>query len=344
MKFNISTSYNLDVLNFMNVLTGDDFYVKRHNKAYELFGRSLSENSKRCIKKAVTIKGNYMLGPFLSLVISAVPNFNRRSLINLVQAPLGLRLHFSRYPYFNAEEWVKNEPLFDVFLPVLNELKAQNFRDYWESERLPLIKKYKNKLHTFVKKVQIGNEIEVMLGPGSTLESITVYVCTFAAPHGIKLCGPKYITDVQFPQEITVGTAVHEMFHPPYDAKSLEELEHVGKDPLLVRAFEIKNPLYGYSTMEAFIEENVVEAMALFVCRKIGLGGKYKNPYTYLETHDDGSHVLSVVLLNYFEKYPKSKNQSFQEYFRELLQVLPVGSLQKEYERIQIEHSASMKD
>jgi hypothetical protein len=159
-------------------------------------------------------------------------------------------------------------------------------------------------------------------------------VCAFAAPHGISLCGPKYITDVHFSQEVTIGTVIHEMFHPPYDATSLKELEQLGKDPLLVKAFAMKNPVYGYPTMEAFIEENVVEAMALYVCRKMGLN-LYEDPYTYLKMHDDGSHVLSSVLLTYFETYPKSKNQEFQEYFKEVLHLLPIGSLQKEYERIQ---------
>ena len=74
-NFRICTSYNLELLNVMNVLTGDSSYIKRHKEAYNRFGVNLSENSKNCLTKAVNIFGNTMLGPFLSNVISAVPNF-----------------------------------------------------------------------------------------------------------------------------------------------------------------------------------------------------------------------------------------------------------------------------
>lgn len=50
--------------------------------------------------------------------------------------------------------------------------------------------------------------------------------------------------------------------------------------------------------------------------------------------HDDGSHVLSVVLLDYFKRYPKPKNQKFHDYFRMLMGILPIGSLNQEYNKI----------
>jgi hypothetical protein len=83
--------------------------------------------------------------------------------------------------------------------------------------------------------------------------------------------------------------------------------------------------------MEGFIEENIVEAMAIFICHKLGLE---KEPFAYFAKHDGGTHMLSVVLFEYFSRYPKSSNQTFEEYFRDLFKVLPVGSLDREYEAI----------
>jgi len=171
-----------------------------------------------------------------------------------------------------------------------------------------------------------------MLGRGQAPESITVYLCAFAAPHGIKICGPNYISDIAFSKDITLGIAVHEMFHPPYDARNLDpELERLGEDPLLQHAFKTKDPKYGYATMTGFIEENVVEAMAISICHKIGLED---DPLGYFEKHDDGSHMLSVVLFDAFSKHPKSIEQPFEDYFRDLLDLLPVGSLDREYKAI----------
>ena len=104
---------------------------------------------------------------------------------------------------------------------------------------------------------------------------------------------------------------------------------------ILRHAFETKDPRFGYATMAGFIEENVVEAMAIFICHKIGLE---KDPIGYFAKHDGGSHMLSVVLFEYFGKYPKSSEQSFEAYFLELFQKMPVGSLDRIYQAIMNEY------
>jgi hypothetical protein len=110
-----------------------------------------------------------------------------------------------------------------------------------------------------------------------------------------------------------------------HDARNLEsELAELGVDSLLKRAFEAKDPKYGYPTMTGFIEENVVEAMALFTCERIGLEA---DPLDYLASHDESSHVLSVILLEYSKRYPKPRNQTFHECFGHLLKRMPIGNL-----------------
>ena len=41
-------------------------------------------------------------------------------------------------------------------------------------------------------------------------------------PHGMKLLGTRFITDVSGPVSIVVRTAGHEMFHPPFDRQDAE--------------------------------------------------------------------------------------------------------------------------
>jgi len=332
MKFNVRYSYNLDLLNLINVLTADDFYLGWHKGIFELFGEPLSKKSKGCIKEAVEINGSAMLGPLLSLIISAVPNFEKRSIVRMLSDIDYLHSHFKSFVYYKAEKWTEHVSILCLLLTVIKELETKGFREYWKKERLPLIKRSQRQFRSYANKYHIDDEIEFMLGIGQAPESITVYLCTFAAPHGIKICGPRYLTDIVFPKEISLGIAIHEMFHPPYNAKNLEkELQRLGNDPLLKHAFETKDPRFGYPTMEGFIEENVVEAMAIFICHKLGLE---KDPLDYFAKHDGGSHMLSVVLFEYFKRYPKSRNQIFEEYFQELLQVLPIGSLDSEYKTI----------
>jgi len=332
MNFFVHTSYNLDLLNFINILTGEKFYLDRHEGIYERFGENLSSESKAFIKEAVKINGSVMLGPILSLVISAVPNFEKRSIIKMFEDAALLENCLKDYQYYDEEIWSERKSLFDTLIPVIQELEGKGFLKFWREERLPAIKKQQRQLRTYAKDFHLDKEIELMLGKGQAPKSITVYLCSFAAPHGIKICGPRYISDIAFSKDTTLGIAVHEMFHPPYDAQNLgPELTRLGNDPLLQHAFKTKDPKYGYSTMTGFIEENVVEAMAIFICHRIGLED---DPFGYFEKHDEGSHMLSVVLFDYFGKYPKSIEQPFEAYFKELLARMPVGSLDQEYEAL----------
>jgi len=332
MNFLVTYSYNLDLLNFLNILTGEKFYLNRHEGTYELFGEQLSSRSKASLKEAVRINGSAMLGPILSLVISAVPNFENRSILSMLADPAFLESCLKQYQYYDKGIWSEKAPIFEMIIPVLQELEDIGFKEYWQQERLPAIKQMQRKLQIYAKEFHLDKEIKQMLGQGHAPESITVYLCSFAAPHGIKICGPKYISDISFSMETTLGIAVHEMFHPPYDARNLQnELEILGNDPLLQHAFKTKDPKYGYPTMTGFIEENVVEAMAIFICHKIGLE---EDPLGYFKKHDEGSHMLSVVLFEAFSKHPKSIEQPFEDYFRELLAKLPIGSLDLEYSAI----------
>lgn len=332
MRFKVHYSYNLDLLNFVNILTGSDLYTNWHKGIYERFRPLLSTSAMKSLENSVEKNGSTMLGPLMSLVVSAVPRFERRSILRMLSDTELLRESFSRYSYYNEDTWDAKAELFGTLLPLIDELENSGFREYWKDERLPLIKQKQRRFQAYASTFHLDGEIELMLGRGSAPESVTVYLCTFAAPHGIKICGPRYITDVVFPREASLGIAVHELFHPPYDASHLEtELEGLGKDPLLQHAFETKDPRFGYSTMTGFIEENVVEAMAIHICHKIGLE---KDPLKYFAEHDGGSHMLSVVLFDYFGKFPKSAEQSFEAYFIELLKELPVGSLDQEYKRI----------
>lgn len=83
LEFNVCYSYNLDLVNLLNVLTAEEIYVRQHSTIFTLFGERLSEESKGCIEKAVLINESAMLGPLLSLVISAVPDFEQRSIVGM---------------------------------------------------------------------------------------------------------------------------------------------------------------------------------------------------------------------------------------------------------------------
>ena len=124
IKFNVRYSNNLDLLNLMNVLTGEEFYVNWHKDISKLFGEQLSDYSKSCVKEAVEIMGSAMLGPYLSLVVSAVPNFEKRTITCMFSNTDFLRERFANFSYYDEKKWPDYASVFSVLLPVVNELES----------------------------------------------------------------------------------------------------------------------------------------------------------------------------------------------------------------------------
>ena len=49
----------------------------------------------------------------------------------------------------------------------------------------------------------------------------------YSQPHGIKVAGTRFLTDVAWPFEIVLQNAVHKMMHPPYDLANNDELRNL---------------------------------------------------------------------------------------------------------------------
>ncbi len=330
-QFGVRWSYGLDVANFLNLLTGDPFYVSRHPEAHAAWAPRLSETAREGIRAAVELKGGSMLGPYLAYLSSAVPGFDQMDLDALLREPAE---RFAAWPIYSAENWALARQVSDALLPVVDELEELGFRSWWEEERLPLVREAGRSLEAYLDglTLDLGGAVREMLGadPAGDGGPVTVYICSFARPHGMRITGKRFITDMTYPHESTLRIAIHEMFHPPYRLDEVEEeAQALIDDPLFQESFRTKNPSFGYSTETSFLEENVVEAMELHVSRRAGL---IADPLAYLREHDEGSHRLSVVLLRYFGEVPKLADEPFGRYFKRLVAQMPVGRLGEVYE------------
>jgi hypothetical protein len=327
-KLIVTHAYALDVANFLSVLTGDDFYTSRHPDTYERWSQRLSGQARQGIAAAVKIAGSIMLGPMVTGLVSAIPEFERMNLSELLAQPEG---RFRAWEYFAPE----NMAVLQTLLPVVSELENLDFHGYWLRERLPLITAAAEQAEHFLGSLalDIGEAVSSMLGAEhSAGEPIRLYLCTFAAPHGIKIFGRRFISDVRFDPALMVRIAIHEMFHPPYQRSAVSDAAAalIG-DPLFQESFASKNPKYGYATEDGFLEENMVEAMELHVSRRLGL---IADPVEHLLNHDEGSHKLSLVLLQYFGRIAKREGEPFGAYLNRMVPEMAVGSLAAEYDAL----------
>jgi hypothetical protein len=332
----IERSYVLDLLNFVSVMTGDEFYTSRHELAYETWRQRLSESARRTLAAAVADYGSGMIGPVLSLLASAVPEFEVLPVPELLANTDRVHRHFAATPYYDAGSWAEMAILCGTVSDVVRELEELGFRNYWETERLPLIQEAEVRLtsHLQVTGRHLGEGIAALLGPGAfdEREDITLFLCSFAAPHGIKICGKRFISDVRYDPQTTLRIAAHEMFHPPYKVAEVDaELQALINTPLFRDAFSTKDPQFGYDSELGFLEENVVEAASLVVCKRQRI---VPDPVGYLAAREGGVYKVGVVLFAYFDRMPKRPEEPFATFFKRVVAALPLGHLEDEYQRI----------
>lgn len=326
MKINLKVSYNLDVLCFLNVLSSNDYYVSRHKEAFDRFYPLLSDTIKDKIESMVKWNGSPVLSPTFTLLISAVPAFSDLSIYYLLEAQSEIKDGISKTPYqFEAGEYDEIFTRFsDTLIPVIHELENNGFKEYWNTVKLPIIQKKISELETYLAE----NNLEELIREFKDIESdeIDVYICSFANPHGIKLCGYTLLSDAVYPKETILANITHEVFHPPYDYSVVKDYVDLlaGKD-FVIKAFNEQNPLSGYTTMAGFIEEHIVEALGTYIVYAIGAE---KEPYEYFKKHDEGSHVLSPLFFQYILEHKREPGQSMNDYFIHFVKELQRLSLQ----------------
>lgn len=169
-------------------------------------------------------------------------------------------------------------------------------------------------------------EVEKRLGYALPSNVITIYLLYYSRPHGIKITGTRFITDVAYPFDIVMRNAVHEMMHPPFDLSKDSELK-AALDGLRADAFLMDkvlnhNPSFGYNSFEGFIEEDSVQALEQVIAEKFKVETEARKRW---KTNDDGMHVFAVAL------YSIMKEENFdgtRESFRDfLLRMIRSGKL-----------------
>lgn len=337
----IASSYTADLIQFLSVLTGQAFYVREHREAFAAWRPRLSAAAVDALTEAAEAVGSPYLGPTVILPLSAVPGFSEVPPQELLAAADRSEAYFRRSVYYDAARAARDDftarhrRVCVLLLEVVRELEALGFRGYWETDRRPAIDAVAADLRRTLDSVDfdLGRAVTDLLGSSAADEAvgaITLLLCSFVAPHGVKVCGPVYLADIRYPHPNTVRQALHELFHPPYRVDEVAaELAALAEDPLVRSSFEAQDPTYRYERIEGWIEDNVVEAMAQLFAREAGFAD---DPVS--RCHIDpvkGDYKLGAVLLAYMQRIRKTPSEAFAEYFRRVVAAMPVGQLDLEH-------------
>ena len=85
---------------------------------------------------------------------------------------------------------------------VLSFSKDIRFEGYWKQNILPKIRQKTMEIDKDLPKYNVIAEVEKHLGFALPSNKITIYMLYYSRPHGIKITGTRFITNVDYPFDI----------------------------------------------------------------------------------------------------------------------------------------------
>ena len=119
----------------------------------------------------------------------------------------------------------------------------------------------------------------------------------WAAPHGIRVTGARFLTDIRYDADRVLNIAVHELLHPPWPKGHPVKgrLDALAADPFLSARFAGRDPAAGYNTWASCAEEDAAQALDQFLNTQLGRNSR-GDPASRWTAADGGMHVLALLL------------------------------------------------
>ncbi|MCY1077272.1 hypothetical protein [Archangium lansingense] len=294
----VSASEGLDALCFLGPLSGDPFYARYYSDELAQIVPKLGADIIGTLQQLKASAGsrNVMLGPFLSVVFSAGSTATLAQVRKaLDEAEQLLFPGFRASAYWNEKSWAWMIDSRPALQRVLAALAAADFPALRQKVIGDRAERRIAALRQRLAGIDVIAEQERLLG--RRLEpAITIELLHFSKPHGIKVIGQRFLTHLDYADEVVIRNAAHEMLHPPFDVESppiRAALSVLERDPLLARIVTEHNPSFGYTTLEGLFNEDTAEALDQLVSERLGVA---KPAGERWRKHDDGMHVLAAGL------------------------------------------------
>jgi hypothetical protein len=326
-----------DAIAFINILTGDPFYVDSGYRAdYERWRVRLGQPEKAALlhlTHRLKEEAHALIYPTLAFAFSGV---KPRSLADLVQivSDDGAWQKMSRtYGAYSGIEAADVRTLEDVRsdLRVLFAfLSRAGWDRMWTDTALPRIQAYLT-ANPGLRDYDVVGDDEEVLGRRLAVPSVTAYIMAYGSPHGVRVQGWRFLTDISYSAKVLVRTALHELLHPPFTRageldRLLDELAH---DVYFLRLVNEHNPSFGYTRPEGLIEEDCATAVNIYNAERRGLQSDIPG---YYRQSDDGIHVFSFLLYRRLKERHQRHPQRYEEFVADTVrEMLADGGLERAF-------------
>jgi len=328
-EWQVMPSFKYDVLCFLNSLTGDQYYLHYYQDEYDKFKPKFTPAVQKALanlKQKIKDENHSIISAFLCLYFSATEDESLDDMTKTLKNSENMQSNLKMTPYYQEDGWQLYESVRDDLETIFSFLKDIRFHDYWKRNILAKVEHKITRIEKDLHKYNVITEDEKHLGFALPSSKIDVYMLYYSQPHGIKITGTRFLTDVAWPFAIVLRNAVHEMMHPPYDLANDEELRNtldlLREDEFLMDKVVNHNPAFGYNSFEGFIEENCVQALEQMINEKLEIE---KEAHQRWKESDDGMHVFAVALYNVMkEENYNQKGELFRDF---LVRMIRSGKL-----------------
>jgi hypothetical protein len=297
-KWVVRGSEGFDALSFLSPLAGDPFYLDGYRDAVAQFEPRMPAEAMTTLK---TLKGqaesaNILLSPFLDLRFSAASNDTIDDLLASAAEPDSRILpRFRASPYWEASDadgWPKFRADLPALSSVLQAMKAAGFAQF----RRGILDPKQGRMDELKAKLAGFDPIAgAEYYTGRKFDpTIEIVLLEFCRPHGIKVIGQRFLSAIDWPEDVHIRTAGHEILHPPLDKESVAwkaASEVLKRDPLIARIVKEHDPKFGYNSLDGLFEEDLVSSLDQLIAERFGVA---RNPRVRWNEVDDGMHVMSA--------------------------------------------------
>lgn len=291
-------SEGFDALSFLGPLSGDPFYLEHYREAVAAFAPRMPAQAMAILRAlmAQARQANSLLSPFLDLRFSGGPHDRIDDLIaSLDNAETVLLPPYRASPYWGTgQSW---GPFIAARAPlraVLVALRDAGFAEFRAGIFDPKAAARFPRLRETLARYDVIGEVERFTG--RTLDpAIEVILLEFCKPHGIKVIGQRFLSAIDWRDDVVIRTAGHELLHPavPADgAAAREALAVLGRDDLIQRVLREHDPAFGYNSLEGLLDEDLASALDQLVGERLGVA---RDPAERWNDVDGGMHILSAA-------------------------------------------------
>lgn len=299
-RWKVRDSEGFDALCFLGPLSGKPFYADYYRAELAVILPRMSPAAMQAMAAVQELAdaAKFLLGPGLCNVLSAGPDDSLDTIIASLHNAEGVIGPVVRTGEgaLTDEEWAAFMGARPLVLTVLEGLREAGFAALRREMVAALLPARIPALEATLAGYDVIAEQERLLGRSFADASLEVILLHFSKPHGIKIRGQRFLTHHDYPDEVVLRNAAHEMLHPPFDMEgptARRVLQTLDGDPLLTRVVAEHNPAFGYNSLEGLLNEDCVQALEQIVSERLGLA---RPPGEYWRRQDDGMHILAAAL------------------------------------------------